>query len=138
MCQPNTHNDTNITTNNAWALDHEKVEGGGVTTAWLEKTSKGCGAMRMVMAKVYVRIFLETQWHVMDLPDTSVAKKEFFSVLAPLKFAGYAVFAQAFGTKNGGASSSAAESDDDEKKTGLQAADGSEAPVDDRGSPSRR
>ena len=36
----------------AWALDHEKVEGSGVTIAWLEKSGggKGCGAMRMVMA----------------------------------------------------------------------------------------
>ena len=59
----------------AWALDHEKVEGSGVTTAWLEKSrgGEGCGAMRMVMAKIYLRIFVESL--VQDLPDTSVAKK---------------------------------------------------------------
>jgi len=117
----------------AWALDHERVEGGGVTTVWLEKRSRvpggeGCGAMRLVMAKVYVRIFLKT--HVMDLPDASLAKKEFLSVLT--HFAGYEVFARAFGTKKSGASSSAAD-DDEKKKTDSEAADRTltEAPVDD-------
>ena len=67
----------------AWALDHEKVEGSGVTIAWLEKSrgGEGCGAMRMVMAKIYLRIFVETL--VLDLPVTSVAKTEFLGVLPP-------------------------------------------------------
>jgi len=109
----------------AWALDHEKVEGGGVTTPWLEKSRGGenCGAMKMVMAKICLHIFTKTL--VLDLPDTSVAKKEFLGVLP--HFSSYAVFAKTFGTKNGGASSPAAA--DDEKKT--ETADGGENPVDD-------
>ena len=65
----------------AWALDHEKVEGRGVTCAWLEKDrhGNGCGAMRSVMAKIYLRIFIETL--VEDLPDSSIAKQEFRGVL---------------------------------------------------------
>ena len=72
-----------------------------MTIAWLEKnTARGgegwqCGAMRMVMAKVYLRIFVETL--VKDLPDTSVAKKEFLGVLPD--FSSYAVFAETFGKK---------------------------------------
>ncbi len=109
----------------AWALDHEKVQGSGVTTAWLEKSrgGNGCGAMRLVMAKIYLRIFVETL--VQDLPDTSVAKKEFLGVLVP--FSSYAVFGKAFGTADGGASKPAAH--DDETKTGM--ADGNGEEVDD-------
>ena len=57
----------------AWALTYEKIEAGGVTTAWLEKNKEnnGIGAMRMVLAKIYLRIFVETL--VQDLPGTSVA-----------------------------------------------------------------
>eukprot|EP00974_Lingulodinium_polyedra_P092220 8936241-Lingulodinium_polyedra.AAC.1 len=74
----------------AWALDHEKVEGRGVTIAWLEKGrgGNGCGAMRMVMAKIYLRIFVETLAE--DLPGSSVAKQEFLGVLP--HFSSYAVF----------------------------------------------
>ena len=72
-----------------------------MTTAWLEKSrgGEGCGAMRMVMAKIYLRIFVETL--VGDLPGTSAAKKEFLGVLAHLS--SYAAFARTFGTKRGGA-----------------------------------
>ena len=93
----------------AWALDHEKVEGRGVTNAWLERGrggGDGCGAMRMVMAKLYFRIFVETLVH--DLPDGSVAKQEFLGVLP--HFSRFAVFGKTFGTPAGGASTPAAES----------------------------
>ena len=74
--------------------------------------------MRTVMAKIYLRIFIETL--VQDLPGTSVAKKEFLRVLTA--FSSYAVFNMAFGTQNGGASSPDAA--DDEKKKEM--ADGCE------------
>ena len=119
----------------AWALDHGKLEGGGVTTKWLEtkggaRVAEGCGTIRLVTAKAYVRVFLENA--VNDLPDTSNAKKEFQGVLA--HFASYEVFARTFAairTKNGpgaGASSSAADDDDDEQET--EAEDGTQDDVD--------
>ena len=43
------------------------------------KRGNACGAMRMVMAKTYLRIFVESL--VEDLPDDSLAKKEFHGVL---------------------------------------------------------
>ena len=95
----------------AWALDHEKVEGRGVTIAWLEKGrgGNGCGAMRMVMAKIYLRIFIETL--VEDLPGGSIAKQGFLGVLP--HFSSYAVFGKTFGTGGGGASAPAATSQGD-------------------------
>ena len=84
-----------------------------MTSTWLEKSSQGCGAVRMVMAKVYLRIFVETL--AKDLPDSSVAKKEFLAVLP--YFSSYAVFGRTFGTKNSGASKPAP--DDDEENTGI-------------------
>ena len=109
----------------AWALDHRKVEGNGVTIAWLEKSrgGNGCGAMKMVIAKVCLRIFVETL--VQDLPDTSVAKKEFLGVLMP--FSSYAVFNKTFGTEDGGASKPAADDDDNNE----QMADGNAEEGDD-------
>ena len=103
----------------AWALDHEKVEGRGVAIAWLEKDrhGNGCGAMRSVMAKIYLRIFIETL--VDDLPDSSIAKKEFRGVLA--HFSSYAVFGKTFGTGGGGASAPAASSQEDTQTDGLDA-----------------
>ena len=58
----------------AWALDHKMIEGSGVTIMWLEKSrgGKGCGAMRMVLAKINMVHFIQTL--VQDLPETSVAK----------------------------------------------------------------
>ena len=98
----------------AWALDHEKVEGRGVTIAWLESPAtkgrggNGCGAMRMVMAKIYLRIFIETL--VEDLPG-STTKQEFLGVLP--HFSSYAVFGKTFGTGGGGASATAGTSQED-------------------------
>ena len=65
----------------AWALEHEKVEGNGVTIAWLEKSrgGNGCGALKMMLAKIYLRIFVDSL--VEDLPSSSVAKKEFLAAL---------------------------------------------------------
>ena len=86
-----------------------KVEGRGVTIAWLEMGrggGDGCGAMRMVMAKIYFRIFVEALVH--DLPCGSVAKQEFLGVLP--HFSSFAVFGKTFGTTRGGASTPAAES----------------------------
>ncbi|CAK0824328.1 unnamed protein product [Prorocentrum cordatum] len=90
----------------AWALDRDKVEGGGVTTSWLEKKKKDsdeAGAMRMTLAKVYVRVFVHSL--VDDLPDSSSAKKEFLGVLP--HFSSYAVFGRTFGTAAKGASAPA-------------------------------
>ena len=95
----------------AWALDHQKVEARGVSSAWLEKSrgGNGCGAMRMVMAKIYLRIFIETL--VEDLPGGSIAKQGFLGVLP--HFSSYAVFGKTFGTGGGGASAPAASSQED-------------------------
>ena len=97
----------------AWALDHEKVEGSGVTISWLEKSrgGNGCGALRMTLAKMYLRIFVENL--VQDLPDTSVAKKAFLGVLP--HFSSYAVFGKTFGNAD------ASTLDGGEKKTGEEA-----------------
>ena len=54
-----------------WALDREKIPGNRVTQPWLEKTRNGCGEMRLVMAKIYLRVFVQN--HAQDLPDSSVA-----------------------------------------------------------------
>ena len=80
-----------------WALDHDKIDGCGVTHAWLEKSKSGdnCGAMRLVHGKVYLRIVIESL--VNDLPDTSVAKTQFLRVLSP--FDSYASFSNIFGKK---------------------------------------
>ena len=67
--------------------------------------------MRMVMAKIYLRIFIETL--VEDLPGSSMAKKEFLGVLA--HFSSYAVFGKTFGTGGAGASTPAAEGQEDTK-----------------------
>ena len=89
-----------------WALDHDKIDGCGVTHAWLEKSKSGdnCGAMRLVHGKVYLRIVIESL--VNDLPDTSVAKTQFLRVLSP--FDSYASFSNILGKKKSGASSPAA------------------------------
>ncbi|CAK0818513.1 unnamed protein product [Prorocentrum cordatum] len=87
----------------AWALDHGLVEGGGVTTSWLEKKKKDsdeAGAMRMTLAKIYVRVFVHSL--VDDLPDSSSAKQEFLRVLP--HFSSYAVFGRTFGAAARGAS----------------------------------
>ena len=104
----------------AWALEHEKVEGNGVTIAWLEKSrgGNGCGALKMVFAKIYLRIFVDSL--VQDLPSSSVAKKEFLAVLP--HFSSFAVFSKYFGSADGGASTPAAENSED--KTGAEAANG--------------
>ena len=68
----------------------------------------------MVMAKIYLRIFIETL--VEDLPDSSMAKKEFLGVLT--YFSSYAVFGKTFGTGGGGASAPAASSQEDTQQTG--------------------
>ena len=63
----------------------------------------------MVMAKIYLRIFIETL--VEDLPGSSIAKQEFLGVLP--HFSSYAVFGKTFGTGGGGASAPAASSQED-------------------------
>ena len=100
-----------------WSLEHDKVEGCGVTIAWLEKSrgGGGCGEMRMVMAKIYLRVFLESLVH--DLPANSVARKDFLRVLAP--FEGYAAFNKAFGTRGNGASTPEDDAEEEAKKEGA-------------------
>ena len=74
--------------------------------AAMSQWGEGCGVIRTVPAKTYLRVFVETL--VQDLPDTSVAKKEFLAVLQHFSDLVYATFAKTFGTMNGGASMPAA------------------------------
>ena len=41
----------------------------------MEKTRDGCGETRLVMAKTYLRVFVQN--HAQDLPEDTVAKTEF-------------------------------------------------------------
>ena len=74
----------------------------------------------MVMAKIYLRIFIETLAE--DLPGISIAKQEFRSVLT--HFSSYVVFGKTFGTGGGGASTPAASSQEGTKtdRTGASGA----------------
>ncbi|CAK0824327.1 unnamed protein product [Prorocentrum cordatum] len=107
----------------AWALDHDLVEGDGVTASWLAgsdrveaKDRRHAGAMRMALAKIYVRVFIHSL--AQDLPDSSGAKQDCLRVLP--HFSGYAVFGGTCGAAAAGAPPPAADEGGEETGTAGQ------------------